>query len=243
MALSSDDCKALNALFPQSDHEFTRGFVYIQERAICDRLDAVDPSWCFDIKSVQVRDSDVVVVATLSLLGCVREGVGMAKIVEKGAEAEKSAATDALKRAARLFGVGRYLLSAPEERQFAGWLAKLAKGDNLADAPVEPPRKTAPKAEPASHNPGGAEADAAAVALMKGANGWTRQEADSLVTEANTLHVTTDELLGLLGVERISQYAPGFSEAREALKRYIKARPADATPLPADLFGGNGGAA
>lgn len=226
MALTQEDAQALNALFPQSDHEFTRGFVYIQERAICDRLDAVDPSWCFDLKSVQVRDNDVIVVGTLTLRQTVREGVGMAKIVEKGAEAEKSAATDALKRAARLFGVGRYLLSAPEERAFAAWLAKLARGDtsplsNASSAPTPP--SAAPKAA--------------------GANGWTRQEADSLVTEANTLHVTTDELLGLLGVERISQYAPGFSEAREALKRYIKARPADATPLPADLFGGNGGAA
>lgn len=110
--------------------------------------------------------------------------------------------------------------------------------DNLADAPIERPRSgnTQPASSVQPTPPSAPQSPPAA-------NGWTRQEADSLITEANTLHVTTDELLGLLGVERISQYAPGFSEAREALKRYIKARPADATPPPADLFGGNGGAA
>jgi hypothetical protein len=211
VALSTEDCKALNALFPLVDHEFTRGFVYIQERAICDRLDAVDPSWCFDLKSVQVRDNDVIVVGTLTLRQTVREGVGMAKIVEKGAEAEKSAATDALKRAARLFGVGRYLLSAPEEKQFAGWLAKLTRGD----APIEPPRQ--------------AEAPAP--------NGWTRDQASSLGLEAKRLNVSTDELLALLNVAKLSEYAPGFSAARDNLQKYAKARPPmDAAPATEVVF-------
>lgn len=223
MALSSDDCKALNALFPLADHEFTRGFVYIQERAICDRLDAVDPSWCFDIKSVQVRDSDVVVVATLSLLGCVREGVGMAKIVEKGAEAEKSAATDALKRAARLFGVGRYLLGAPDEKQFAGWLAKLAR----ADTPIERPADTR-KAPPANGNPFAdlpqvePTPEQAAAHTVK----WTKAQADSFNLECKQNRVDVDEALALLNVSRLSEYAPGFMAARAELRKYLSARPA-----------------
>lgn len=92
--------------------------------------------------------------------------------------------------------------------------------DNLADSPVEASRKPAPEPAPA-------------------ANGWTQAQAASLVTEANALHVATDQLLALLDVERISQYGPGFSEARAALKRYVEARPADGAPLPDDLFGGN----
>ena len=220
MALSSDDCKALNALFPLADHEFTRGFVYIKERAICDRLDAVDPSWCFDLKSVQVRDNDVIVVGTLTLRQTVREGVGMAKIVEKGAEAEKSAATDALKRAARLFGVGRYLLSAPEERQFAGWLAKLAKGDNLADAPVETPRKAAP-ANPFADLP---QIEPPEPGAASGT--WTKSQADSFSLECKRANVSVDEALALLNVSRLSEYAPGFTAARAELRKYLKARPA-----------------
>lgn len=128
MPLTPEDVKALNAIFAPEQHEFNRGFVYITERAVCDRLEAVDPSWNFDLKSIQVRDSDVVVVGTLTIKGVTREGVGMQKIMEKAGEAEKGAATDALKRAARLFGVGRYLLDAPEERQFGAWLARLTPG-------------------------------------------------------------------------------------------------------------------
>lgn len=209
MALTPENVKTLNALFPKKDHEFNQGRVYIRERAVCDRIELVDPSWCFDVKSVQVRDNEVVVVATMTLCGCVREGVGMAKIIEKGAEAEKSAATDALKRCARLFGIGRYLLDAPDERQFNAWLAKQAG----TDAPVEPPR-AAPK--PANGKP----------AEPPAPNGWTQEQAASLVTEAKNRHVTTDELLGVLGVKRISEYEPGFGAARRALADYVKARPA-----------------
>lgn len=73
--------------------------------------------------------------------------------------------------------------------------------DNLADSPVEPP-------VPAS------------------VNGWTRDQASSLVTEARNNGVDDAELLHLLSVERISDYAPGFSAARAELKKYLKVRPA-----------------
>lgn len=101
--------------------------------------------------------------------------------------------------------------------------------DNLAESPVEAPRQNGSgKATPVA---------------APDANGWTRQQADSLTTEARALRVSNDELLALLDVERISAYAPGFAAAREALKKYAAARPANPAPLPGDLFGGNGGAA
>lgn len=86
--------------------------------------------------------------------------------------------------------------------------------DNLADSPIEPPRKAEPPA----------------------ANGWTHEQAASLVTEARQLKVTNDELLALLNVERISDYAPGFSAARENLKKYARARPAADQPVQEVVF-------
>lgn len=83
------------------------------------------------------------------------------------------------------------------------------EGDHLADSPTESPRRAAPAPEPAP-----------------APNGWTRQRAESLVAEANNNGVSTDELLTVLGVSKISEYAPGFSAAREQLRTYLKARPA-----------------
>lgn len=97
----------------------------------------------------------VTVHASLIIKGVARDGVGMAVIqrtnpikeslwdkaqnrkVETGViytseanEAEKSAATDALKRCARMFGIGRYMLTIPkgavkDEKQLAKWLKEV----------------------------------------------------------------------------------------------------------------------
>jgi hypothetical protein len=209
MALLPEDVRALNAIFAANQHEFNQGFVYITERAICDRLETVDPSWTFILQSIQVRDTDAVVAGSLTVKGVTRQGVGMQKIMAKAGEAEKGAATDALKRAARLFGVGRYLLDAPEERQFAGWLAKLAKGDS-PDAPTPAPD------EPT-------------------VNGWTMAQAGSLTTEARNNGITDDELLQMLRVSRISEYEPGFSAARDNLRKFIAAKRQTANAEPVVL--------
>lgn len=91
--------------------------------------------------------------------------------------------------------------------------------DNLADSPVEPPRKPAPAPEPAPTP-----------------TDWTRQQAESLVAEANNNGVATDELLTVLGVPKISEFTPGFSAAREQLRAYLKARPAPATEQKEVIF-------
>jgi hypothetical protein len=116
----------------------------------------------------------------------------------KGREIEK-AETAAVGRALGFAGYGTLAAFADDDR------------DNLADAPIDPPRQAEPPAP----------------------NGWTREQANSLGLEAKRLNVSTDELLSLLNVARLSEYAPGFSAARDNLQKYAKAR-AESVAAPAD---------
>lgn len=135
MNLKREDLTALKAPFNANDHEFLNGMAYLNEFAVTNRIEDIDPAWSFVIRTVQQRDSvgtkneySVTVVADLTIKGVTRTGIGMATaratksytdkatgelVSGEANEAEKSAATDALKRAARLFGVGRYLLKLP----------------------------------------------------------------------------------------------------------------------------------
>lgn len=128
--LTIDDLTMLKRPFRLADHEFARGFVYIKEDAVTNRIEEVDPAWRFEVLSVSTSGKDVVATARMTIKDVSRDGIGM-----HGAtltEPEKSAVTDALKRCARLFGVGRYLLNAPQEKDFAAWLSKLS-----GDVPAE----------------------------------------------------------------------------------------------------------
>lgn len=142
MTITSEILKKLKEPFAPSQHEFHRGFTYIKEYAICERLDSIDPNWSFTLTENKDRHPQVSVVGTLEILGSRRGNMGMEKVewtkASKKArkedptaplvpanEPEKSAATDALKRAARLFGIGRYLLQCPKdltERSLELWL-------------------------------------------------------------------------------------------------------------------------
>jgi len=117
--LTQSDIAILCKPFETSDHEFNRTYTYVREGAITSRIEQIDPSWSWQVLSVAQRDQQCVVHGRLTISGVNRDGVGQATI-EKGSngrdanEAEKSATTDAMKRAARLFGVGRYLLDSDE---------------------------------------------------------------------------------------------------------------------------------
>ena len=121
MMLTKEDLFALQYPFKAAEHEFLKEKAYITEGAITDRIEQVDPSWMLEQISLYARPDSNQVVCTmrLTIKGVWRDGVGMSAItkLKSGAgdanEAEKSAATDALKRAARLFGIGRYLLDLP----------------------------------------------------------------------------------------------------------------------------------
>ncbi len=139
--LTPDHLRTLQRPFSRADHEFIRGFVYLTEDAITGRIEEVDPSWQFELQRIDHSGDQVVVCARMTLLDVAREGVGMQKVNEKAGEAEKGAATDALKRCARLFSVGRYLLNAPQEgAAFDKWLAEQQKARNATQvaATVQP---------------------------------------------------------------------------------------------------------
>lgn len=155
MTLTADDIKVLSKPFRRAEHEFTRGYVYITEGAITARLDEVDPNWQFEIQQLTVRDKQGVCAARLTVNGVTRENVGMQAVeylkdkatnqptdTEAG-EAEKGAVTDALKRCARLFGIGRYLLDDPpkvergNDADFNKWLSAKQKTWVDANAPKD----------------------------------------------------------------------------------------------------------
>lgn len=147
--LTVQDLRRLKAPFAASDHEILRGYVYLKEEAITDRIEEVDPAWNWRIQEIITRDSagdkpsqTITVVGELLIKGVARTNTGMAtteqtnprvdketgEVVSPSSEAneaEKSATTDSLKRAARLFGIGRYILSMGKMNstdQIAKWL-------------------------------------------------------------------------------------------------------------------------
>lgn len=76
--------------------------LYLQHTDVAARLDAVDPSWSFLINDIDKKEKTVFVKGTLKIKGSERENYGEG-------DDPKSAASDALKRCAMLFGVGRSL--------------------------------------------------------------------------------------------------------------------------------------
>jgi hypothetical protein len=150
--MTPDNVKALTAPFEASEHEFLRGMTYLTESAITRRLDEVDPAWSFRISLVEHRADKVVVYAALTVCGVTRESNGMdASSYAKGADhvpenetnyPEKAAVTDALKRCARLFGIGRYILDLPENvkdmRALETWLNKRSGSTPAPKAPPVP---------------------------------------------------------------------------------------------------------
>lgn len=145
MTLTHEDVAGLRFPFEAHQHSWFDGRPFIDEFYICDRIEQIDPAWSFTIESVQhrmiagTRDGlQVTAIGHLTIKGVSRSGVGMSTTLEtkerknknsgeiyteEANKAEKNAATDALKRAARLFGIGRYLLK---------WKGNVSTPDQLA---------------------------------------------------------------------------------------------------------------
>lgn len=91
----------------QNGDRFTRPLAFIDARAVFDRLDEVvgPGNWSTDLERV----APGVFICRMTVLGVTRADVGMAGASES--EAEKSGVSDAIKRVAVQFGIGRYLYS------------------------------------------------------------------------------------------------------------------------------------
>jgi hypothetical protein len=159
--LTNEDLEILKKPFQPRFHRFHRGFAYVKEDAICERIEMIDPAWELQWQATDFRDGRAIVTVALTVAGVTRCGVGMADVVTKTrtdkdtgevneyevTEPEKAAATDAFKRAARLFGIGRYLLNLPQgidnENALRKWLianyAPDQVGSDTQQQPSPPP--------------------------------------------------------------------------------------------------------
>jgi len=139
--LTKEDLHILRSRFAAQEHEFHRGNAYLTESAIATRIEEVDPSWTLEIVSKDKREDIYTIVVRLTIGGVFRDGVGMASALfdsKTGTtevnEPEKSAATDAFKRAARLFGIGRYILDFPDDIKDMGALKRYLGESNPYNA-------------------------------------------------------------------------------------------------------------
>lgn len=115
--LSREDLKILKSPFPKDslgvkvqsiskDRNRAMLVLYLQHTDVQDRLEMVDPAWTSEVINEERLGDSVYVRIRMTLKGVSRENVG------EGSD-PKGAYSDALKRAAMLFGVGRYLYDSP----------------------------------------------------------------------------------------------------------------------------------
>ena len=97
---------------------FNRTLAYVEAPAVIARLnDAFDAAWSFEIKEHQILQEEVLVLGRLTAEGITKTQFGSSQITRKKDTGEvislgddlKAAATDALKKAATLLGVGLHL--------------------------------------------------------------------------------------------------------------------------------------
>lgn len=145
--LTQEDLTILRSPFAIQEHKFLNGKVYLAEKAVITRLEDVDPSFSFVIQRSYTRDHFAIVEARMTMKDVSRDGIGMFPLTLKtkageiidAAEPEKSAATDALRRCARLFGVGRYLLEAKNVKDHHDLERWLSGDKNAPPSPQKPP--------------------------------------------------------------------------------------------------------
>lgn len=75
---------------------------YVQHTDVYDRLESVDPAWSCQVATIKETQQVIAVSMKMTVKGVTRENVGEG-------EDYKSAYSDAIKRVAMLFGIGRYL--------------------------------------------------------------------------------------------------------------------------------------
>ena len=121
----SDVAKRLQAPFPAHMVDWKPGVMtkdrkralmmpYIDARAVMDRLDAICPeAWSFEVQPIESAKVPTM-IGTLTVLGVSRSDVGEGDPSSEAGNSYKAAASDALKRCAVHFGIGRYLYDLPK---------------------------------------------------------------------------------------------------------------------------------
>lgn len=115
--LTQADLTILKATFPREslgvkvqsiskDKSRAMLVLYLQHTHVQDRLEQVDPAWSTEVLREERTGDTVYVRIRMTVKGVTRENVG------EGSD-PKGAYSDALKRCAMLFGVGRYLYDSP----------------------------------------------------------------------------------------------------------------------------------
>lgn len=154
--------KSRQGAFGQSLH-------YVEAHHVVQRLnDALDGLWAFEVVEHLILDNEVVVLGKLSADGIAKTAFGGSAITKNRSSGEvlsiaddlKAAATDALKKAASLFGVGLHLYGEDLHQQ-----------DAAPARPPGPPLRAVPPSE--NGNGGGGNSD-------QGGNGNNRLTARQL---------------------------------------------------------------
>lgn len=121
---------------------------YIDARAVMDRLDAICPdAWSFDVEAIAGAPVPTM-RGTLTVLGVSRSDVGEGDPSSEAGRSYKAATSDALKRCAVHFGIGRYLYDLP--KQWVDW-------DDAKRKPVHTPELPDWAKPDHERSPGGAQ--------------------------------------------------------------------------------------
>ena len=184
--LSREDLKTLKAQFSKdrlgvkvqsTNRDRTRAMLvlYLQHTDVQDRLEEIDPAWSTEVTHEERSGDSVYVRMKLTLKGVTRENVG------EGQD-PKAAYSDALKRCAMLFGVGRYLYDSPtvwvdydESRdRYRQWTPQDYDAVAGAVKPASSGAKSSSSSEQAPASTGGATARGLKTQIKKPAAGAPR---------------------------------------------------------------------
>lgn len=199
--LTKEDVKLLTAEFPEDklgvkvqsvskNKDKAMLILYLQHTDVADRLDSVDPTWSFTVltegfKEIpgwgEALEKIYFVTARVTLGGVSRENVG------EGSE-PKGAYSDALKRCAMLFGIGRFLYDGevvwanynPEKDRYKEWTIEeyrslCRRKPTVKTEPKAPiPKPTEGLFKEANTTPGPAERER--LTALANAKNWTPKE-------------------------------------------------------------------
>lgn len=242
---SSIDWERLRAPFDPAEvdfriqSKFDRGgkpsavvVAYIDARTVQDRLDAVvgPQNWAFDWEPVAVVNGTVAAAkGTLTICGVSKSDVG-----DPGkTEPTKASVSDALKRAAVMWGIGRYLYGLPKlyaeiEKRDAAESITRGDLDRLRGSlprpsgatPPTPTRQPAPqRAEKAASHPTATQRAATAQAASAPAQRATRPSSD--VTDARVIDAMKNRTvithLQALGMQTVDKQEAALAASFAAL--------------------------